>query len=255
MKTTIFTFFLSFCASFGFAQIDRSIQPTPGPAPTINIEKPYTFTLDNGLKVLVVENHKLPKVSMNLTIDNSPIVEGEKSGVSSLTGSMLGTGTTEISKDAFNEKVDYLGANVWYGSQSAGANSLSKYFPEILELLADGAINPVFVQEEFDKVKKQLTESIKAGENDVSTIEGRVANALAYGLDHPYGEFISEESINKIQLNDVIKFYETYFKPENAYLVIVGDVDRKATKKLVKDYFSEWKAGKAPQYTYSAPKD
>ena len=254
MKTTIFTFFLSFCASLTFAQIDRSVQPTPGPAPTINIEKPYTFKLDNGLKVMVVENHKLPKVSMTLTIDNSPIVEGDKAGVS-LTGDMLGTGTVEISKDDFNEKVDYLGASIWYGSQSAGANSLSKYFPEILELLADGAINPVFSQEEFDKKKTQLIEGIKSGEKNVAVIQRRVSSALAFGLDHPYGEFISEESINNVQLNDVITFYNTYFKPENAYLVIVGDVDGKATKKLVKEYFSDWKAEKVPQYAYSAPKD
>ena len=255
MKTTIFTFFLSFCASFGFAQVDRSIQPTPGPAPTINIEKPYTFKLDNGLKVMVVENHKLPKVSMTLTIDNSPIVEGEKAGVSSLTGEMLGSGTDKISKDDFNEKVDFLGASLWYGSQSASANSLSKYFPEILELLADGAINPVFLQEEFDKKKTQLVESVKSGENDVATIEGRVASALAYGLNHPYGEFLSEETISNVQLNDVIAFYNTYFKPEKAYLVIVGDVDRKAAKKLVEQYFSAWKSGAAPQYSFSAPKD
>lgn len=255
MKTTIFTFFLSLCVSFTFAQIDRSIQPKPGPAPTINIEKPYTFELDNGLKVMVVENHKLPKVSMTLTIDNSPIVEGQKTGVSSLTGDMLGTGTATVTKDEFNEKVDYLGASLWYGSQSASANSLSKYFPEILKLMADGAINPVFVQEEFDKKKTQLIEGVKSGENDVATIEGRVADALAYGLDHPYGEFLSEETIAKVQLNDVIEFYDTYFKPEKAYLVIVGDVDRKATKKLVKQYFSAWKSGAAPQYSYSAPKD
>lgn len=255
MKTTILTFFLSLCTSFGFAQIDRSVQPEPGPAPTINIEKPYTFELDNGLQVMIVENHKLPKVSMVLTIDNSPIVEGEKAGVSSLTGDMLGSGTVSISKDEFNEKVDYLGARISYGSQGASANSLSKYFPEILELLADGAINPVFLQEEFDKKKTQLIEGVKSGENDVATIQRRVSSALAYGIDHPYGEFLSEETISNVQLNDVITFYNTYFKPEKAYLVIVGDVDRKATKKLVKEYFSAWKAGSAPQYTYSAPKD
>lgn len=255
MRTLIFTFIASLYASICFAQIDRSIQPTPGPAPTINIESPYTFTLNNGLTVMVVENHKLPQVSMTLTIDNSPIVEGEKAGVSALTGDLLGTGTANISKDEFNEKVDYLGASIRYGAQSASANALSKYFPEILELLADGALNPVFVQEEFDKKKTQLIEGIKSGENDVATIQGRVTDALAYGLDHPYGEFISQSTIANVQLNDVINFYQTYFKPEKAYLVIVGDVDRKATKKLVKQYFSEWKSDTAPQYNYSAPED
>jgi len=85
------------------AQVDRSVQPKPGPAPKINLGKPQTFELKNGLKVLVVENHKLPRVSATLTIDNGPVFEGEKSCVSSLTGSLLGSGTATVSRDYFNE--------------------------------------------------------------------------------------------------------------------------------------------------------
>ena len=86
------------------AQIDRSQQPKPGPAPEITLEKPVELTLDNGLKVLIVENHKLPRVSMNLAFDRTPILEGNKAGVSSILGAMLGNGTASITKDDFNEE-------------------------------------------------------------------------------------------------------------------------------------------------------
>ncbi len=132
-------------------KFDRNIQPTPGPAPKINLGQPQTFTLANGLKVLVVENHKLPRVSASLTIENEPLFEGEKAGMSQLLSTLLGTGTTTVSKDNFNEQIDFLGAQLYYGGQSARMSSLSKFFPEVFTLMADGAINPVFTQEEFDK--------------------------------------------------------------------------------------------------------
>lgn len=234
------------------AQIDRSVQPKPGPSPKINLGKPETFELKNGLKVLVVENHKLPRVSATLTIDNNPIFEGDKAGVSSLTGSLIGSGTTNISKDAFNEEVDYLGARLSFSTRGARLNSLSKYFPRILELMADGSQNPVFTQEDFDKEINLLLDGIKSSEKSVATIANRVQSALAYGKNHPYGEFISKETVEKITLSDVQNFYNTYYKPNNAYLVIVGDVNFKEVKKLVKKHFNKWKKGDLPTYTIPA---
>lgn len=239
-------FFLTLTVS---AQIDRSVQPKPGPSPKINLGKPQTFELKNGLKVLVVENHKLPRVSATLTIDNGPIFEGEKAGVSSLTGRLLGTGTKNISKDAFNEEVDYLGAGIYFGSQSASLNSLSKYFPRVLELMADAAQNPVFSQEDFDKESNLLKDGIKSGEKSVQNIAGRVQSLLAYGKNHPYGEYSSLKTVENVTLADVETFYNTYFKPNNAYLIIVGDVKFKEVKKLITKQFSEWKSGEIPAYT------
>jgi len=230
------------------AQVDRSVQPKPGPSPKINLGKPETFELKNGLKVLVVENHKLPRVSATLTIDNNPIFEGDKAGVSSLTGSLIGAGTTSIPKDAFNEEVDYLGARLSFSSRGARLNTLSKYFPRILELMADGSQNPVFTQEEFDKEVNILLDGIKSGEKSVATIARRVQSALAYGKNHPYGEFTSKETVENIKLADVQNFYNTYFKPNNAYLVIVGDVNFKEVKKLVKKNFNKWEKGTLPTY-------
>ena len=119
---------------------DRS-QPKPGPAPTINIKKPVSFVLPNGLKVLVVEDHKLPRGSFNLSIDNAPYAEGDKKGVDELTGSLIGNGSKTISKDAFNEEVDFLGADINFSTNGAFASGLSKYSKRILELMADGALN------------------------------------------------------------------------------------------------------------------
>jgi predicted Zn-dependent peptidase len=230
-------------------------QPKPGPAPKINIGKPQTFELPNGLKVLVVENNKLPRVSYNLSIDNAPYSEGNKKGVSDMTSSMLGNGTKTISKNDFNEEVDFLGASINFGSDGAFANGLSKYSKRIMELMADGALNPVFTQEEFDKEKAKLIEGLKADEKSVPSIARRVERVLAYGKNHPRGEYLSEETINNISLNDVIQNYTSYFTPENAYLVIVGDVKFAEVKATVEKLFGSWKKATAPQVTFSDPKD
>src|SRR5690606_15754112 len=105
-------------------------------------------------------------------------------------------------------------------SQSASASSLSKYFPRILELLADAALNPNFTQEEFDKEKNKLITGLKSQEKDVSAISNRVQAALAYGKGHPFGEITTEETVNRVTLADVEQHYRSYFVPENAYLVV-----------------------------------
>ncbi len=234
-------------------QAQERPQPNPGPAPSINIKKPVSFTLQNGLKVLVVENHKLPRVSYNLSIDNSPYTEGNKKGVANLTSSLIGNGSKTITKDAFNEEVDFLGANIDFYASGASANGLSKYAKRILELMADGALNPNFTQEEFDKEKDKLIEGLKTQEKSVPAVAGRVENVLVYGKNHPSGEYLSEETIKNVSLADAKANYATNFVPEKAYLVIIGDVDYKDTKKMVEKLFGSWVKAKAPQLTYSAP--
>ncbi|EDP98492.1 pitrilysin family protein [Kordia algicida OT-1] len=251
MKTRIFSLLVLFLASLTIqAQIDRSVQPKPGPAPKVNIGKPTTFTLKNGLTVMIVENHKLPRVSATLTIDNPLIVEGKKAGVTSLVSALLGSGSTSISKDDFNEEVDYLGASLNFGSQSAFANSLSKYFPRIMELMADGALNPNFTKEDLEAERTKILENLKSEKKNVKAVAGRVQSVLAYGANHPYGEFITEESVNNVSLEDVKAFHNKYFKPNNAYLIIIGDVKTRDAKKLVKKLFKNWEKGTIVADTY-----
>lgn len=233
---------------------DRT-QPKPGPSPKINIKKPETFLLPNGLKVLVVEDHKLPRVSYSLTIDNAPYAEGNKKGVSELTSSLLGNGSTKTPKDKFNEEIDFLGANINFYASGASANGLSKYSKRILELMAEGALMPNFTQEEFDKDRDKLIEGLKTQEKSVSAAANRVQDVLAYGKNHPSGEYLSEETINNVSLADVKNNYRTYFVPENAYLVVVGDVKPKEIKKMVESLFGSWVKATAPRLTYSNPKN
>lgn len=242
MKTKLFSLFLAVIFSLGInAQVDRSKQPEPGPAPKISIDKPFEFELKNGLKVLVVENHKLPRVSYSLRIDNKPTTEGDISGVSSILSAMLGNGTTSISKDTFNEEVDFLGANISFGSSSAFASSLSKYSDRILELMADATMNPLLTEEEFQKETDKLIESLKTEEKTVSAAASRVSSALSYGFNHPSGEFTTEKTVNNITMSNVLAYYETHFNPKDSYLVVVGDVDKNAIKKSIEKYFSSWK--------------
>jgi len=227
-------------------QIDRSKQPTAGPAPKINIGKPQSFTLSNGLKVMVVENHKLPRVSLNLRLDNPPVLDGDKAGVSELTGAMLGKGSKTITRDAFNEEVDYMGANLNLGANGGFASGLSKYFNRLVTLMADAAINPNFTEVEFDKEKEKVLEGIKSEEKNVKAVANRVKDLLVYGKNHPYGEYVSKETVTNVTLADVSKFYQNYFVPDNAYLVIIGDVKYKDVKEVVTENFSNWRKGLAP---------
>ena len=242
MKTKFYTIlaFLFVTVSIT-AQIDRSQQPKPGPAPKISLEKPTEYELKNGLKILIVENHKLPRVSYNLTIDRDPIIEGDKAGVTSLLGSMLGNGTTNISKDDFNEEVDFLGARLNFGFSGGFASSLTKYSDRILELLADAAMNPLLTSEEFDKEKDKLLEGLKSQAKSVDAVAGRVGGALSYGAEHPYGEFVTEETVNSVSFDDIQSYFTKYFGPNDAYLVVIGDVNTKEVYKRIKKYFGKWK--------------
>lgn len=230
-------------------------QPKSGVAPTIKIGKPESFQLKNGLKVMVVENHKLPRVSFTLTLDNAPYAEGAKKGVADLTSSLIGNGTKKISKTAFNEEIDFMGASVNFSSNGASANALSKYSARVLELVADGALNPNFTQEEFDKEKAKIIEGLKASEKSVPDVAGRVNDLLTFGKEHPNGEYVSEATIKNVTLADVQANYNSYFVPENAYLIIVGDVKFAETKKAVEKLFGSWKKASAPVQTYPEPKD
>src|SRR5690606_10220229 len=150
---------------------------------------------------------------------------------------------------------EFYGANVSLHIGGGYASSLKKYFPRVLELMAQGAIDPLFTQEEFDKEKDKQIEGLKAADKNVPAIAGRVRNVLAYGKNHPNGEFVTEETLKNISLADVKKHYGNFFSPNNAYLVIMGDIKFNEAKKLVEKYFKGWKKGNSPKIEYTDPKD
>ncbi|ROI09726.1 insulinase family protein [Chryseobacterium sp. H3056] len=243
MKKSLYSIAAVFLVSgFLSAQtIDLNKMPTPGPTPTVNIAKPKSFKLKNGLTVMVVEDHKLPRVNTTLTFDHPPIFEGNKAGVSGIMADLLGSGTSRISKDKFNEKVDFLGASINYGSNGASANTLSKYYPEILSLFAAGVIDPKFAGEELSKSKDRAIAGLKSNELSAQVIGNRVFNVLTYGKNTAQGEFETEETLNAITLADVEDFYKKSYSPNNAYLVVIGDVKYADVKKMVEKAFNGWK--------------
>lgn len=221
--------------------IDLNQQPKPGPTPTVNVAKPQTFKLKNGLTVLVVEDHKLPRVNTTLNFDHPQMSEGNKAGLSMIMSDLLGSGTSKISKDDFNKKVDYLGASINYAENSASTNSLSKYFPEILNLFADGITDAKFSTEELEKSKARSIENLKAEEKSAQSIGNRVFNALSYGKETALGEFATEKTLRAITLPDVEAAYKKLYSPQNAYFVVIGDVKYNDVKSMVEKAFDGWK--------------
>ena len=237
------------------AQLDRSIVPESGPTPEIFFGKPQTFMLDNGLTVMVVENNKLPRASASLSFDNPLIFEGEIAGVSSILAEMIGNGTQSISKEDFIEEVDFMGASLNVTGSGAFAGSLKRYFPRVLELMSQAVLEPLFTQEEFDNQKNLIKESLKTSEKDVSTAANRVQNFITYGANHPNGEFISQASLDKASFNDAIDFYNNFSSPNNAYLVILGDIEFEEIKLMVTDLFSSWESKEVVTSSFPEPKN
>ncbi len=232
----------------------RSMAPKAGEARPVKIGKSHEFTLDNGLKVIVVENHKLPQISYQLTIDRDEMLEKEKSGLSSMAGSLLATGTTKKSKAEIDEEIDFIGANLSTNAKGGFASSLTKHTDKILGLFSEVILQPAFPQEEFDKIKTQTLSGLQTSKDDPNAISSNVSSALTYGKDHPYGEITNESTVSSINLEDCKAYYNTYFKPGDAYLIIVGDISPDDAKAKAEKYFGKWAAGNTPKYTYDYPK-
>lgn len=244
------------CFLFTFpalAQIDRTQYPEPGLAPEINIASAESFEMPNGLKVFVVENHKLPRVAFTLVFDRDPILEGNKAGMLELFGDMMMGGTEQYSKDELNQAIDQIGARISFGAGGASASSLTKYQEKLLELFNEILLRPTFPDVELDKAKKMKLSNLAYAKNDPGSISNVVSRAVLYGKDHPYGESASEETVGNLQVNDFKSFYNTYYRPNGAYLAIVGDITLKEAKRLVGKYFSDWKKGKVPSQEWEVP--
>jgi len=236
-----------------FSQVDRSKLPSSGPAPEIKITEAETFTLANGLKVFVVKNTKLPRVSLTLVLERDPILEGDKAGLSGFVGEMMMGGTKNRTKDQLDQEIDFIGASLTASATSVSASSLKKHQGKVLDLMADVLFNPVFPQPELDKLKKQSLTGLATTKDDPNAISSRLSRAVLYGKNHPYGESQTEQTTKNITVEDVKGYYQTYFKPNIAYLAIVGDMDKAEAKKLVKKYFGKWKKGEVPTFTYTKP--
>jgi zinc protease len=238
-RSILLIFLLALCLRVS-AQIDRSKVPTPGPAPEINIRTGSTFELKNGLKVIVVENHKLPRISFNLVLNYEAILEGDKAGYASIAGDLMRSGTTSKTKAQIDEEIDFIGASLNTSASGIYASSLTKHSETLLNLMTDILYNPSFPEEELAKNIKQTLSGLAAQKDDPGSIAANVRRAVLYGKDHPYGELTTEQTVENITVQDCKDFYNQYFTPGIAYLAIVGDINLKEAKKLTKKHFSRW---------------
>ncbi|QOR76032.1 MAG: insulinase family protein [Thermoflavifilum sp.] len=235
------------------AQIDRSHAPNPGPAPEIHIGTPDTFTLSNGMKVFVVENHKLPEITATLILDHPPVREGEKAGYVTMAGQMLRRGTTTMNKQQLDDTIDFLGGSISTSSNSATAFSLSKNFPALFAIFSDIVLHPSFDTTELEKLRKQTLSSLAQQKENPNAILSNVTAALEYGKQHPYGEIETEETVSRITRDDLLRYYTTYWRPNTAYLAFVGDITPQQARELTEKYLSGWTPAPVPHPQYPFP--
>lgn len=255
MKKIILSISVLAIASMSYAQtLDRSIRPKAGPAPEIKLGKTESFTLANGMKVFVVENHKLPTIAASIQLDIKPELEGSKTGMMDMMSELLLTGTKTRSNDKLNEEIDFIGANINASHESLNGRGLKKHQDKIFELMADIAMNANFSQEELDKIKTRTLSGMEAEENDPDAMLQKVTAAINYGKGHPYGEVATKETVKNIDLPFVQKYYSTYFRPNVAYMAIVGDINLAEAKTLVEKYFGKWQKATVPVAKYADPK-
>lgn len=233
--------------------LDRSIVPQPGPAPKIQIGKATSFKLDNGMKVIVVENHKLPNVTYSLSLNLTPIAEGNKAGYISIAGDLLSAGTTTKTKGQIDEAIDFIGGQLSTSASSVSGSCLSKHSETLLALMQDVLLHPSFPEEELEKTRKQMISGLTSEKTDPNAVSDKVGNVVRYGVRHPYGEFATENTLNNIKREDLMGYYQTYFSPLVATLVVVGDVTPEQALASAKKYFGEWTGNAVPVRTYPAP--
>jgi predicted Zn-dependent peptidase len=255
MKTILYSILLSlFAASTLQAQtLDRSIRPSAQPAKEIQIKDAQTFTLKNGLKVFLVEDKTTPIVYYSLRFDTWPALQGDKVGMHDIFDEVYGKATTTRTKEQLNREVDLIAAHLSASRDNVYISYLKKYEEKALDLFADVILHPVFNQEDYDLSIQNMKTYLSSIGDDGSDMNTRVSNVLTYGKNFPNGELETLESIENVALPDLTAYYNTYFAPNAARLVIVGDVSLKEAKAAAEKYLGSWKKKTVPAFKPTAP--
>ncbi len=242
---------LSFCIlHFAFctsapADIDRTHAPAPGPAPAASFPAYETRILSNGLRVFIVEDHRTPTVTLRLLVKSGDAADRNEIGVADATAALLNRGTAKRTAVEFAELTDFLGARVEGGSEaddtSLVASGLVKDLPKLVDLLADAALHPTFPEDELAKHKRQMISAIVQGKQRPATLAGNLVGKLIYGSQHPYGNYLTEENVNAINRDMLVRFHALHFSPDNATLAVVGDLKADDVMGLIEKAFGDWK--------------
>ena len=247
---TLIALSLLFSLSILRAQVDRSIMPKPATPAQIQLPETEMWRTKNGMIVILSENHKLPKVSFDLTLGYNPGLEGAKAGINELTGSLIMSGTKSRSKDQLDKEIDFIGASLSASATNISLSTLTKHLDKGLALMSDLTMNASFPESEF----KRVVDQFKSGLVSLKSEGGAMANNATVKVNfpnHPYGEVTTFTSLAAISLADVQSYYKENFTPQGAFLVIVGDINRTQAEKYIDTYFGSWTGGvpSQPQFT------
>ena len=230
--------------TFMLAQIDRTKAPAPGAPPQVRVADSKNSTLPNGMRVIVVENHKLPMVSVQVRFDHPPILQGGIAGYQDLVGELLTAGTAHRPKQELDEAVDRLGAQLNGASDGLFATCLKKNFPELMGLVSEVVTTPAFNAEEFEKARTRYASGLKMRPEDPDQIAEAVSRALTFSKKHPYGEVPTEATVAKITRANLVAYYERFFQPKQGYVVFVGDITEKEAMDAANERFGAWNGGR-----------
>jgi zinc protease len=216
-------------------------------------------TLDNGLTLLVTERHNLPLVIVSIGIMAGSLVEPvEKSGLANLTAGLLNEGTSNRTGRQISEEIEFVGGSLGASGGddyiTVSLSILKKDLSLGFELLADIILNPVFSEEELQKRVKRIKAALKSREDDPGFVASKAFIKEVYG-DHPYGRLVqgSEETLDMIKREDLVKFHSDLYVPDNSVMSVVGDITTTEVKVMLGRYFSGWKAGDLTLPASSSP--
>lgn len=229
-----------------FAQAPQATPPPPTTPRTVQFPKPVEKTLPNGLRVVVVQRSQVPLVSAQLLIKSGG--EGDPadlSGAADMTAALLTRGTTTRGATQIAEAIEALGGSIGSGarwdSSSVSLDVMSSRIGPAMEIFADVVRNPAFKDEEIDRLRRQYLNGLKVSMGQPGAIARFAAARVVYG-DGPYGHPISgtSESLPRIKRDDITKLHGMFYRPDNAILVIGGDITSENGFAIAQKYFGDW---------------
>lgn len=239
--------------------LDRSIRPAPGPVPTIRTPAVVKRSLANGLQVWTVTQREIPTINASLVIRAGAVHDGAKAGLASMTASLLDEGSSRRSALEFARAVDALGANLGAGASeertTVTLSTLKKTGGDAFALMGELVTRPTFAAEEVERDRKSRLQALRQQKDQPTTIATNTFAARAYGAEHPYGRpgTGTQQTIGSVTREDIASFYGSYYRPNNAVLVIVGDVSADEAVALATKAFGTWEKGTVPATAAAIP--
>jgi zinc protease len=231
----------------------RKQLPKAAPSRDFRPPKAKQFRLKNGLPVVLVESAKLPLVNVELVIKTGSSANPKgASGLASLVAKMLEEGTTTKSATDIATMASRLGTtlstHVTWDSSTLGFSVLTENLEATLGLWSDVLLHPAFAPEEFSRVRDSVTASLSRRKDSPATVATEMFNLCLWGADHPFGApaLGTATSLSNLSTEDVRAFYEKYYRPNQAVLVVAGDINEKNLRKMVEPLISRWKAKRIP---------